>query len=70
MKKTGTIATRAKPIQLFAAERSISMPTVYRRISAGELVAHKIGSRTFILRENELAFDLALQTLPASKAKA
>jgi hypothetical protein len=59
---------RAKPLQQFAKERSISMPTVYRRIAAGELIAHKIGSRTFVLTEHEAAFDAALRQLPARKA--
>lgn len=62
------VTPRAKPLQQFAKERSISMPTVYRRIAAGELIAHKIGSRTFVLVEHEAAFDSALRQLPARKA--
>lgn len=64
------VTQRAKPLKRFAKERSISMPTVYRRIAAGELVAHKIGSRTFVLSEHEAAFDRALRQLPANKAAA
>lgn len=62
-----TSVLRAKPIKLFAIERSISMPTVYRRIAAGELTATKIGSRTYVFAEDEAAFDAALRKLPARK---
>lgn len=43
------------------------MPTVYRRIAAGELIATKIGSRTYVFAEDEAAFDAALRKLPARK---
>ena len=62
------VKQRAKPLQQFAKERTISMPTVYRKIACGELIAHKIGSRTFVLAEHEVAFDAALHQLPAHKA--
>jgi hypothetical protein len=51
-------ATSSKSVREFAAAHSISMPTVWRLIASGALVARKIGRRTII--EDERAFIASL----------
>jgi len=53
----------------FAAKNNISRRKVYDEISAGRLIARKVGSRTIITKEDAAAWRQALpKMIPATAA--
>jgi hypothetical protein len=61
--------TDADGIDEFAAKNNISRRTVYEEISAGRLIARKVGARTIITREDAAAWRQALpKMMPATSA--
>ena len=64
------IDDRSKGIQAFAEKHAISVPTAWRLIARGELVARKIGRRTIITAQDESAWLESLPRVRATRAAA
>jgi hypothetical protein len=58
-------ARAAYPIKDFAARHGIGLTKTYAEIAAGRLVARKVGTRTLIFQDDEIAWRDSLPRLNA-----
>jgi hypothetical protein len=63
------VVTEGKSIKQFCKAYHIGPTTAYREINDGRLIVNKIGNRSIILRENELAWRNSLLRLAPKGGK-
>jgi hypothetical protein len=63
-------ARTGSSVKDFAARNNLGLTKVYAEIGAGRLVAHKVGSRTIIFDDDELAWRASLPKLNPVQAGA
>jgi hypothetical protein len=56
----------ADTVERFAAKNAISRAQAYKEITAGRLIARKVGARTIITREDAARWRRALPKIPAN----